>query len=362
MPALPRPAQRAPAADRRAPDRRTALAALAALAGTPLVAGCGVRWVSGAEPTPTAQRGPDDEARERAVDDAHRLLAQALALAPAGAGATAPATAPAAVQQVAVSVADACTAHLRALGADPVVPASAQQSAPGDASALAQELAAAAARALDALDGVGGGMARLLCSVAASRVLLADATATAAGASPPRVPVVPAPSSAPAAPSSPSPDAGGVAALQAVLAGEHAAVWCYGLVAGRLVDEPRARALAAAVAHRAVRDDLTGTLRARGAEPVGAQAAYDAAAPTAEAARLLAASVEERLTAVYADLAAASRADRALAAAGVLRTAGAARGWGGTTVNLPGLPATGEDGLPLPTGTTTAPADPTPGA
>ncbi|WP_432501297.1 DUF4439 domain-containing protein [Kineococcus arenarius] len=357
MPAPTRPAQRAPAAARRAPDRRTVLAALAALAGAPLAAGCGVRWVSGTEPTPTAQPGPDDEARERAVDDARGLLARALTLGPAGAGAT-PATAPAAVQRVAASVVDACTAHLRALGADPVAPASAQPGASGDASALAQELAAAAGRALDALPGVGGGMARLLCSVAASRALLADATATAAGAPPPPVPLAPAP--APAATASGAADAEGVAALQAVLAGEHAAVWCYGLVAGRLADELRARALDAAGAHRAVRDDLTSTLRARGAEPVGARAAYDAAAPTAEAARLLAASVEERLTAVYADLAAASRADRDLAAAGVLRAAGAARGWGGTTVNLPGLPATGEDGLPLPTGTSTT--GPGPGA
>ncbi|NAZ88160.1 DUF4439 domain-containing protein [Kineococcus sp. T90] len=100
-------------------------------------------------------------------------------------------------------------------------------------------------------------------------------------------------------------------------------------------------------------------LAARGARPVGTRAAYDAAAGTAAEAVLLAASVEERLAAVYADLAAAAGTDRAVAAAGVVRAARAARGWGGTATSFPGLPELGEDGLPVPTATSTATRAPT---
>ncbi|WP_432485086.1 DUF4439 domain-containing protein [Kineococcus esterisolvens] len=350
MPTSPSPAARRPAAGRRKPGRRTVLTAFTALVVTPAAAGCGVRWVSGPETTPAAQRGPDDEAREEALADARRLLALALPLSPPEPVSP---RAPVPTQQAVAAVVDACTAHVRALGGDTAVPASTP--AADEPAALVQELAAAAGRALAAVPAVSGGMARLLCSVAASRVLLHEAAAAGTGTEPPDVPTPePSPSATPApaatAPSTP-PGTGAVAALQSVLAGEHAAVWAYGLVAGRLGGAGRDAALAAAAAHREARDALAATLRARGAQPVGAEAAYDAAAPTPEAAVLLAVAVEERLAAVHADLAAASRDDRLLAAAGVVRAARAARNWGGTTTNLPGLPEVGEDGLPLPAAT-----------
>ncbi|MCI2240259.1 ferritin-like domain-containing protein [Paenibacillus sp. TRM 82003] len=381
MPVPPTPAAHTTGGHRQ-PGRRAVLGLLAPLAGAAALTGCGVRWVSGTEPTPAPSRGPDDVAREVAAADARALLTLALPLTTAGA-----APGPAAVQQSATAVVDACTAHLRALGAD-TAPGTATPAAGAAAGvdALAGELAAAAGRALDAVPGdVGGGMARLLCAVGASRALLLDGVTTAAGTATPAVdlPAVPAPAPPPATTRGAVPSTAGgtdgedtdgedtdgedtraVAALQAVLAGEHAAVWCFGLVAARLEGGPRDRALAALAAHRVARDDVTALLRARGAQPVGAHASYDAAAPAPEAAILLAASVEERLAAVHADLAAASRADRALAAVGVVRSARAARGWGGTTTNLPGLPGVGEDGLPLPLAAppTTADAAPAAGA
>ncbi|WP_337060973.1 DUF4439 domain-containing protein [Kineococcus sp. G2] len=361
MPTPLPPAARTPARQR-VPGRRAVLGLLLAAAGAPVLAGCGVRWVSGDEPTPSPTPGPDDVARAAAAADARALLALALPLAPAGGTA-----APAAVQRSATAVVDACTAHLRALGGRAAAASVSPPTGTGEADALVGALAAAATGALAAVPGdVGGGMARLLCAVGASRSLLVDVVAAAAGTATPPVdlPALPAavpPSagaprgaaadgdaSAQGAAGSTAQDTAATEALQEVLAGEHAAVWCFGLIAARLDGEPRERAVAAIAAHRDARDDVTALLRARGAEPVGAQAAYDAAAPTPQAATLLAASVEERLAAVHADLAAASRTDRALAAAGVLRSARAARGWGGTTTNFPGLPGVGEDGSPLP--------------
>ncbi|NAZ84309.1 hypothetical protein GTR02_21125, partial [Kineococcus sp. R8] len=52
-----------------ATPRRAVLTAL--LAGG--LTGCGVRWVPSPEPTPTAPRGPDDDARDAAVADARSL-------------------------------------------------------------------------------------------------------------------------------------------------------------------------------------------------------------------------------------------------------------------------------------------------
>ncbi len=70
-----------------------------------------------------------------------------------------------------------------------------------------------------------------------------------------------------------------VEALQTTLAAEHAAVFVYGLLGGR-TSASATPALFAAVsaaydAHRARRDQLVRVLTERGAEPVGAEPAYD---------------------------------------------------------------------------------------
>jgi rubrerythrin len=70
-----------------------------------------------------------------------------------------------------------------------------------------------------------------------------------------------------------------IAALQAALAAEHAAVWAYGLIAAYLPAE-RAEAVAdAATAHRARRDATERLLSGAGVEPVPAEPAYRVPAP-----------------------------------------------------------------------------------
>ncbi|RBY82125.1 DUF4439 domain-containing protein [Geodermatophilus sp. TF02-6] len=64
------------------------------------------------------------------------------------------------------------------------------------------------------------------------------------------------------------------AALRAVLAAEHAAVWGYGTVGAGLAPDSRPQAFAADVAHRDVRDRLVELLRQRGDDPVAAEPAY----------------------------------------------------------------------------------------
>ncbi|MFD0213475.1 DUF4439 domain-containing protein, partial [Streptomyces hirsutus] len=63
-------------------------------------------------------------------------------------------------------------------------------------------------------------------------------------------------------------------ALQAALAAEHAAVYGYGVVGGRIADDRRADARSAHDAHRARRDALVREVKDTGADPVAAAAGY----------------------------------------------------------------------------------------
>ncbi|MEU6624508.1 ferritin-like domain-containing protein [Streptomyces litmocidini] len=129
-------------------------------------------------------------------------------------------------------------------------------------------------------------------------------------------------------------------ATQAALAAEHAAVYGYGVVGGRIGPERRAEATAAYEAHRARRDALRRTVRDLGGAPVAAEAAYElpfrVAAP-ADAVRL-AAVLEDRVAGVYSDLVRATggRA-RAEAAAALREAAVRAVRWRGSDVTFPGL-------------------------
>jgi hypothetical protein len=71
------------------------------------------------------------------------------------------------------------------------------------------------------------------------------------------------------------------AALQEVLAAEHAAVWGYGVVGDALPASQRSTAEAAEAAHRDSRDALAQLLDSRGADPVAARAAYALPFPVA---------------------------------------------------------------------------------
>ncbi|MEU3557786.1 ferritin-like domain-containing protein [Streptomyces fragilis] len=129
-------------------------------------------------------------------------------------------------------------------------------------------------------------------------------------------------------------------ATQAALRAEHAAVYGYGVVGGRVGDDRRSEAREAFEAHRARRDALVRAVRDLGGEPTAAEAAYALPfeVPDGEAAVRLAAELEERLAGVYADLVRAGRGERRRAAADALRDAAvrAAR-WRGGGVAFPGL-------------------------
>ncbi|MFF1549247.1 ferritin-like domain-containing protein [Streptomyces sp. NPDC058291] len=156
---------------------------------------------------------------------------------------------------------------------------------------------------------------------------------------------------------------GELTALQAALAGEHAAVYGYGVVGGRIGAERRTEARAAYDAHRARRDALVREVRGLGAQPVAASAGYALPFPVPDSAAAvrLAAELEGRVAGVYSDLVrAAGDARRREAAAALREAAVRAVRWRGGSVAFPGLAE--RDGTDPATGsapaTTAAPAAP----
>jgi hypothetical protein len=103
-----------------------------------------------------------------------------------------------------------------------------------------------------------------------------------------------------------------LAALQETLAAEHAAVYVYAALGGRVssTDDPRTavRIRAAYEVHRARRDELRSVIADLGAVPVAAEAAYRVDATSRDPDVLLgvARSTEERCAGVYAQLVASS--------------------------------------------------------
>ncbi|MEV5599109.1 ferritin-like domain-containing protein [Streptomyces sp. NPDC052496] len=129
-------------------------------------------------------------------------------------------------------------------------------------------------------------------------------------------------------------------ALQAALAAEHAAVYGYGVVGGRIGEDRRKEAREGYDAHRARRDELRRGVRDLGGTPQAAAAAYELpfAVPDAAAAVRLAAELEDRVAAVYADLVRDGAGARRRDAAGALREAAVrAVRWRGSGVAFPGL-------------------------
>ncbi|WP_395298668.1 DUF4439 domain-containing protein [Kitasatospora hibisci] len=213
-------------------------------------------------------------------------------------------------------------------------------------------------------------LARLLASVSAAGVLHAvalgdpvpaSAPATVPAASPSEPPATAAsdasapPSGPPAgtAPATASPagtgsapavDPEAVTALQGALGAEHAAVYGYGVVGARLPDDhQRTDARTALAAHQARRDSWQRLLGTVGATPSAAAAGYQLpfAVTDAAGAVRLAAHLETRLTAVYADLVAAVPGPQRAAAADALRECALrAHRWGAVPTPFPGLPDT----------------------
>ncbi|MFE3169827.1 ferritin-like domain-containing protein [Streptomyces sp. NPDC059224] len=149
-------------------------------------------------------------------------------------------------------------------------------------------------------------------------------------------------------------------ALQAALAAEHAAVYGYGVVGGRIGAQRLTEARSAYDAHRARRDALAREVRDLGAAPVAANAAYALPFEVTDAttAVRLAAALEARVADVYSDLVRASSGERRGSAAGALREAAVrAVRWSGQSVAFPGL---AERDAPL--GRAGASASPSPSA
>ncbi|MET7755448.1 ferritin-like domain-containing protein [Streptomyces sp. NPDC005389] len=129
-------------------------------------------------------------------------------------------------------------------------------------------------------------------------------------------------------------------ATQAALAAEHAAVYGYGVVGGRIGAERRAEATAAYEAHRARRDTLRRAVRDLGGTPVVAAPAYELPFRVTDPAGAvrLAAVLEDRVAGVYSDLVRATEGARRREAAAALREAAVrAVRWRGSDVTFPGL-------------------------
>ena len=134
---------------------------------------------------------------------------------------------------------------------------------------------------------------------------------------------------------------GAVAALQAALAAENAAVFGYGVAGAHLTGSSQAAAEQDWTAHNRARDTLAAMISARGATPAAAQAFYQLPfrVHNASSAARLAAYLEDGVTRAYLGLVAVSDpALRAFAAKAMQASANRALAWSGSTVAFPGMP------------------------
>jgi hypothetical protein len=233
----------------------------------------------------------------------------------------------------------------------------------------------AAQAALDDAQHASPSVAALLARIAAGRAAHADLLAAAARVRipGPLVPAAPggasrtaapipgpaAPDALPAAPAAvqpsttqPSAPAGGPVptpgvlplptgardALLALTAGEHAAVFAYGVIAARVAQGRREQARGVWAWHVAQRDLLEERLLAAGVQPPVAAPAYDVGgAPNASGAARLAATVERRLAALAVRAVAATEGDdRREASAALVEGGRRLAAWTGRPENLPG--------------------------
>jgi hypothetical protein len=133
-----------------------------------------------------------------------------------------------------------------------------------------------------------------------------------------------------------------VAALQQALGAENAAIYGYGVAGAHLSGASQAAAQQYWTAHREARDTLAAMISALRAAPVSALAYYDLPFPVTNAAsaEMLAAHLEDGVTAAYLGLVAVSNDRlRKFAALGMQDSAVRAAHWRGSTQAFPGLPA-----------------------
>jgi hypothetical protein len=131
-----------------------------------------------------------------------------------------------------------------------------------------------------------------------------------------------------------------VAALQATLAAENAAIFGYGVAGAHLTGNRQAAAGQDWTGHNQARDTLTAMISSLGAVPAAAQAAYRLPFRVHDAASAmsLAASLEDGVTRAYLGLVAVS--DQRLRQFGAMAMQDAAQraaAWRGSTQAFPGL-------------------------
>ena len=132
-----------------------------------------------------------------------------------------------------------------------------------------------------------------------------------------------------------------IAALQAALGAEHAAVYGYGVAGAMLTGAALAQARAHWTGHQVARDTLTAMLTELGAVPVAASPAYELpfAVTGAASAKRLAAALEDGVTRAYLGLVAVTDpALRTFGAKAMQASANRAVAWSGSTVAFPGMP------------------------
>jgi len=136
-----------------------------------------------------------------------------------------------------------------------------------------------------------------------------------------------------------------VQALQQALAGEHAAVYVFRALAGRVSTSAQpmlaGRLAAAYTTHRARRDQLTAMVRAAGGDPVAADVSYELPNPSRTATQLAAGALvtEQRCAEVYAAMVATtSQANRQWALDAMTDAAVRQLSFGGRPQPWPGVP------------------------
>ena len=340
-------------ARRRIPVLRLAVAVLAV---TTALAGCGIRLET---PAPTAP-APDatEIIRSRTVDDARELAAGARAASTA---------ANAAVQAVLARVADYSDQHAVELGgaydsglATPTpgastTPTADPTAAPDAGHVLALLATADRTAATDAAHVPGGALARLLASIAASRARLVAQLAVALGVAAPAAgsPAVTSPTDGATAAATPTPavssssqDAARPADVPTadrtgIVAAEDQAGYGFEVLAAKLDDPSRSAARVTAAAHRARAASwaqawaLDGTT----SDPRRATYALPAGLDDPATALALAQRVEVGLTTTYASVVAnTARGSRPEIIAALLAADADAAAWGAPATAFPGLP------------------------
>ncbi|MEY9878300.1 hypothetical protein ABH931_007827 [Streptacidiphilus sp. MAP12-33] len=261
---------------------------------------------------------------------AHTELRRGLATQLAALGAGGHAASPSASAAAPVSPASASASASAPVSASPTAPATASgaRARPGDAE-LASGEAGLVSLCVTQLQVVSPVLARLLASIGAGA---AQRTVQLGG----RVPAATVPSLARLRPTASELDA-----LQAALGAEQATVFGYGVLGALLSGGRRSQATSDFDLHRARRDTLESLITASGATPQAAAAAYTLPFEVTDtaSARRLAALLESRLAAVYANAVQASaHAFRDEAATQLRLTALRAQSWGATSTPFPGLP------------------------